>query len=182
MTNNEIWKDIKNYEGLYQVSNLGNVRSLDRLMSTLTGDRLYKGKQLKPKLLQTGYLQVSLYKNNDNNGRHYQPLVHQLVALSFLNNENNYKSINHIDGNKQNNNSSNLEYCTYSYNELHKYRILNKKRGVYYDSKRNEYYAQLRYKGNIINLGRFKDKEEAYEAFRIKYLELYKQEAWLLQE
>lgn len=101
---NEIWKDIPDYEGLYQVSNLGRVKSLNY---NHTG---------KPKILklhrQNGYLSVTLCKNN--NPMYYY--VHRLVAKMFIPNPNNYPIINHKDENKMNNFVNNLEWCTHKYN------------------------------------------------------------------
>lgn len=97
----EIWKDIKNYEGLYQVSNLGRVKSLRR------------NKVLSPSLTtKKEYLGVSLCKN----GKPKRFMVHHLVAEHFIPNPDGYKIINHKDENKTNNKSSNLEWCTQSYN------------------------------------------------------------------
>ena len=95
----EIWKDIKGYEGLYLVSNLGDVYSC------------LSNKKLKPGS-DNGYLKVNLCKNN----KVKQFTVHRLVALAFLPNENNYPCVNHKDENPRNNNVNNLEWCTYKYN------------------------------------------------------------------
>lgn len=116
----EIWKDIPNYEGLYQASNLGNIKSLERYN--------YKGhhnleKILKPTLCKNGYLYVNLCKSKKT--KIIQ--VHKLIAITFLKNPNNYLCINHIDGNKTNNLVYNLEYCTYSHNEKEAYRLGLKK-------------------------------------------------------
>lgn len=115
----EIWKDIKGYEGLYQVSNLGRVKSLDRWRpvteKTLKKGykpKMTKGTILKPSKLKKGYLQVSLQKN----GKKKWKRIHQLVAETFIPNLNNYPIINHKDENKQNNLVSNLEWCDYEYN------------------------------------------------------------------
>lgn len=90
----EIWKDIKGYEGLYQVSNLGNVKSLKT------------NKILKK--IQGQYYNVGLYNNRIK--KHIK--IHRLVAETFLSNLNNYDCINHKDENKFNNNVENLEWCT----------------------------------------------------------------------
>ena len=97
--NKETWKDIKGYEGLYQVSNFGNVRNK-------------KFKILKPRKNKNGYFQVNLSKNN----KHKNYYIHRLVAIMFLKNEYDYSCINHKDENKLNNNINNLEWCSYSYN------------------------------------------------------------------
>ena len=99
----EIWKDIKEYENLYQVSNFGQVRSLDHYASNGVKNILYKGRILKPFLDgRHNYLSVCLSKNNIK--KKYQ--VHRLVAKTFLENEK--REVNHKDGNKQNNCVDNL--------------------------------------------------------------------------
>lgn len=110
----EIWKDIPNFEGLYQVSNLGNVRVLDRYVNSAirNNDKVKrKGKILK-QYNKRGYLQVSLIKNY----KRYYFTVHRLVAMAFLPNPDNLPQINHKDENPLNNNLSNLEWCTAKYN------------------------------------------------------------------
>lgn len=101
---NEEWRPVIGYEGLYEVSNLGNVRSLYR----------YK-KQLKLLLDKRGYYIVGLYKNKKFNSKS----VHRLVAIAFLNNDSNKYAVNHIDGCKLNNNINNLEWVTRNENAKH---------------------------------------------------------------
>lgn len=113
----EIWKDIPDYEGLYQASNLGRVRSLGQTQTRSNGRAIcevhIKGKILKPSLDGTKrYYGVSLCKNKKIK-RH---MVHRLIAKTFLDNPNNYIDVNHKDENKQNNRLENLEWCTHSYN------------------------------------------------------------------
>ncbi len=108
----EIWKDIEGYEGKYQVSNLGGVRSLDRKI----GNYFRKGKVLKPRACRNGYLLVNLY--NKYSIREAK-LVHRLVANAFILNQKNKLEVNHIDGNKHNNTIENLEWCTSSENKKH---------------------------------------------------------------
>ncbi len=110
---NEVWKDIKGYEGLYQVSNLGKIRSL----RCWTG-RIYlvRNKILNPSKNQKGYLQVQLCKN----GKRKQCLVHRVVAEIFISHYDKKQDIvNHIDGNKLNNIVENLEWCTQKQNVQH---------------------------------------------------------------
>lgn len=95
----EEWRDIKGYEGLYQVSNFG------RVWSNIT-NRIMKQK------LSSEYFQIGLSKNN----KQTFYCIHRLVAQAFIRNPNNYPCINHKDENKYNNISSNLEWCTYKYN------------------------------------------------------------------
>ena len=92
----EIWKDINGYEGLYQVSNKGRVRSLDKYDSM---GRLHKGDIKAIIKNRTGYLCTDLYKN----GERKNVTVHRLVAETFIKNPNNYNVVNHIDGDKTNN-------------------------------------------------------------------------------
>ena len=108
----EIWKDIKGYEGLYMVSNMGRVKSLERTVRNGRGYRIVAERILKAKKNNCGYLQVQLYKE----GKDKWYYVHVLVATAFLENPMGYKEINHIDENKQNNCMENLEYCSRSYN------------------------------------------------------------------
>ena len=104
----EIWKDIRGYEGLYQVSNLGRVRSLDRIKRGAH----YKGKILVLSKDKDGYLIVGLHDSKRSNT--YR--VHRLVAISFIPNPNDLPEVNHIDENKENNNVNNLEWCSTKYN------------------------------------------------------------------
>lgn len=101
----EIWRDIKGYEGFYQVSNLGNVLSLNY------GNRGY-AKQLTPKCNNSGRLWVELIVNK----KRKPMLIHRLVAMAFIPNPNNHPQINHIDENPKNNRVENLEWCTQEYN------------------------------------------------------------------
>ena len=105
----EIWKNVTGYENYYQVSNFGNVRSLDRLDSA---GRKRKGRTLIPIVDNLGYCSVHLLKN----GKTKTIRIHRLVALEFLENPLNYKEINHKDENKQNNSVKNLEWCDRKYN------------------------------------------------------------------
>lgn len=110
----EIWKEVKDYEGLYEVSNYGNVRSVDRYI-TRNGDStpiLFKGKLLK-KHLYYGYQYVHLSKK----GSQLKAMrVHRLVAIAFIPNPKNLPMINHKDENKSNNYVDNLEWCDAKYN------------------------------------------------------------------
>ena len=114
----EIWKDIKGYEGLYQVSNIGRVRSVDRYVNHIGCKVIRKGKILRPATDTSGYHGVILSKNNI--AKRYK--VSRLVASAFIPNPQNKEQVNHIDGNKLNNNVVNLEWCTASENIEHAYK------------------------------------------------------------
>ena len=105
---NEIWKPIRGYEGVYEVSSLGRVRSLDRYVKHYTGVlRKLKGKYLAT-TISNGYLSTGLTKN----GKTKTHNIHRLMGVSFIPNPENKRCINHIDGNKLNNSLENLEWTT----------------------------------------------------------------------
>lgn len=114
----EEWKPVKGYEGLYEVSSLGSIRSVDRYIDTDIRNvkrRLQKGKILKPNTKNKGYLTVDLCKD----GKVKTTLVHRIVADAFLPEEEGKKTINHIDGDKTNNEVCNLERASQSENIKH---------------------------------------------------------------
>lgn len=119
----ETWKSIAEFQGQYEVSNLGRVRSVDRYVDNNGTRQLLKGQMRKPYLHHTGYLCVNLLKNN----KRYPRYIHRLVALAFIPNPANLPCVNHKDENKQNNNVVNLEWCTQSYNS--RYNNAHVKRG-----------------------------------------------------
>lgn len=102
----EVWKDIKDYEGLYQVSTYGNIRNCRKNKNNV----LYKS-------LRT-YYGVKLSKNNIKEFKS----IHRLVAETFIQNPENKTEVNHKDGNKLNNKVDNLEWCNHSENQLHAYK------------------------------------------------------------
>lgn len=115
MQEQEIWKDIKGYEGLYQISNLGRVKSCARkinhgLYVEDRGDVI-----MTPYLNNNGYYSVMLHKNKKKKNHR----IHQMVARAFIPNPENKEMINHIDCNRLNNKVENLEWCTNSENQIH---------------------------------------------------------------
>ena len=108
----EIWKPVKGFEGLYEVSNLGNVRSVDRHLMLGNKYCLVKGKPRKPYLTPKGYLMATLSKNNK--GKNY--LVHRLVAEAFIANPNDLPFIDHINTIRDDNRVENLRWCSYKEN------------------------------------------------------------------
>lgn len=129
---NEIWKDIKGYEGLYQISNLGKVRSLSRkvqynVFDKTTSYRYTKKMILKPRLDNLGYVAVMLSK--ENTVKQYR--IHRLVANAFLERIKGKDMINHINGIKNDNRVENLEWCTSKENSIHAYQVLYPNRNNY---------------------------------------------------
>ena len=110
----EIFLPIKGYEGLYEVSNFGRVRTIKRQG---TDTRILKGS-----IDHTGYHRISLAKD----GVHKSHGVHRLVCSTFIDNPENKQTVNHKDGNKLNNHVDNLEWMTYSENHTHAYRELHR--------------------------------------------------------
>lgn len=102
---NEVWRDIDGYEGLYQISNLGRIKSLPKKTKQKTTF-------LRPGVNSVGYANVVLHKN----GEKHNYKVHRLVARAFIPNSEDLPCINHKDENKLNNNVSNLEWCSVKYN------------------------------------------------------------------
>lgn len=111
----EIWEPIKGYEGFYIVSNLGRVMSTNKTVESWNGLKLRKGKVLKSSLTKKGYVRISLSKFGDKTNF----FVHRLVAEMFIENLFNLPEVNHKDGNKSNNVSTNLEWVTKPENHIH---------------------------------------------------------------
>ena len=104
----EIWKQVKGFEGLYEVSNLGNVRSLNYHNWGIT-------KNLTPTADKYGYLRVCLSKND----KQHNGIVHRMVAQAFIDNPNDFPQINHINEDKSDNRVENLEWCDCLHNNNH---------------------------------------------------------------
>lgn len=168
----EIWKDIPNYEGTYQVSNLGRVRSVSHTVvnNKNGGKRTVQSRLLKQEF-RNGYLVVYFCKDR----KRKQFSVHRLVAQAFCVNPNNYTVVNHIDFNKTNNNANNLEWCTqlqntrYSYKNFRKAMNDKKRRlqkgemyGITYKKQCNRYevYINLKYHGRYSTLDEAKKKRD----------------------
>lgn len=112
---NEEWKDIKGYEGLYQISNFGRVKSLARTIKYRQYTKETDEKIMKLILNKRGYLYAHLCKN----GKYKWYRVHRLVAEAFVDNPYHKEQVNHIDRNVLNNKSTNLEWCTNEENMKH---------------------------------------------------------------
>ena len=106
------WKNIPGYDGAYQVSDQGQIRSVDRMVTMIMKETLCRsfrpGHVISPSMTKCGYFGVSLYKG----GKGVHHLVHRLVASAFVPNPLGLPQVNHLDENKGNNTASNLEWCT----------------------------------------------------------------------
>ncbi len=136
---NETWKPIKGYEGLYEVSNLGNLRSLDRHVMNGNQYRLLKGKPKKPSPDSDGYLITNLSKN----GQVKTYFVHRLVAEAFIPNPNVLPFIDHINTVKDDNKVENLRWCTHNKNrpkEVHEKMLATRRKNQSYHCEIPVYY------------------------------------------
>ena len=165
----EEWKSIPGYEGLYEVSNLGRVRSLDRYIKYSNGQiRLHKGRILNPSKDTNGYLKVLLKCNT----KCKTITVHRLVALTFLPNPDNLPCVNHKDEDKTNNRVENLEWCTQQYNlnyngVLKKRSQRMKENGIY---ERRSQIKRIKHP-ELIGL----DEKEYIKEYRKKTIEQYRE-------
>lgn len=123
----EEWRSVVGYEGSYEVSSIGRVRSLDRTINGPKGRRLIRGRLMVQRITHRGYLRVCLAKNGESSDH----FVHRLVAYAFIGVPDGDLYINHIDGNKTNNVVGNLEWTTMAENAQHAHRmgIVNSARG-----------------------------------------------------
>jgi hypothetical protein len=166
--NIEIWKDIPNYEGLYQVSNFGNVRSLERYVKGKVENRLQKENILSKRLvgnLGNQYYAVTLCNNKDRK----QIKVSVLVAMAFLNHTpNGYVgfTVDHIDNNPLNNNLDNLQVITKRENSSKDRKGISKYTGVTFNKKSNKWISQIWINGKNKTLGSFDDELEAHRAYQ----------------
>lgn len=122
----EKWKDVIGFEGLYQVSDMGRVRSVDRIIVRSNGTLLPLKGRILPQYQKLGNSTMPrLYVNLCKHGKAYTKLVHRLVAEAFIPNPEKYEQVNHKDENPLNNNLGNLEWCTNIYN--HNYGTRNER-------------------------------------------------------
>lgn len=170
MGEKEIWKDIPGYEGYYQASNLGRVRSLDRIITYSNGyDRFYKGGVMNGSV-NNGYRQTTLKKNNI--GRSF--MFSQLVAMTFLGHEpNGHKLvIDHVNGDKSDNRLENLRIVTNRENISTCFRsdrdsFSSEYVGINWDEKASKWKAEIGHKGVRTHLGYYDTEIEASKAYQL---------------
>lgn len=170
MNSEEIWKDILGYEGLYQVSSYGRVRSLDRYDER---NRFLRGRILKLHTLRRGYLDVRLCSN----GKVKSFLVHRLVAEIFIPNPDNLPQVNHRDENPSNDNVDNLEWCDGKYNvnygtRIDRIRDIKLKNGTYFnlnDEERKIYLKEYKKKY-------YQEKKDKWKEYNKKWYQEHKNE------
>ena len=168
MNNTEVWKDIPNYEGLYQVSNLGNVKSLPREMLKGKNKFISKEKFLKPSINGHGYYNISLYKE----GEEKKIAVHILVAMVFLNHipdGTNRIVPDHKNDNPSDNRAENLQLLTNRQNTAKGYlrkKTSSKYTGVSWCKGNNKWRATIYIGNKIKHLGYFTDEYEAHLAYQ----------------
>lgn len=154
---NEVWKPVKYYEGLYEISNYGRVKSIERVIQDKNGkNKVVHEKYITQHDNGRGYLFVSLWKDNKTKKEY----VHRLVAITFIPNPEKLPQVNHIDEDKQNNYVDNLEWCTCQYNNnygTHIDRLIEtcKNNGIYDMSSK-------RMKENNPNKGQYKGGLNGY--------------------
>jgi hypothetical protein len=161
----EIWKDIKGYEGIYQISNLGRIKSLSRKLKNRYSFYFSKEKILNSNIGYGGYRFQKLGDKMFS--------VHRLVAEYFIEKPKDKNIVNHKDFNILNNNVSNLEWVSQRENSHHYTLTRNRTSkyiGVCFDKERNKWKSRIKVDGKTINLGRFNSELEAYN----KYLDYAK--------
>jgi len=157
----EVWKPVVGYEGLYEVSNLGRVKSCTKTVyRDRRGPITFQEKIMKPTVTYKGYLTIDLR----NHGRRKGGFVHRLVAKAFIENPENKEQVNHINGNKKDNRVENLEWATNQENMVHAYKLNLKTSDAAAEARRQKI-EQLDMKGNIVNS--FNSIKEAYEITKI---------------
>lgn len=185
--NTEEWKDIKNYEGMYQISNFGRIKSLNRIIKTgiNNGYRELQETIKVPRMDKYGYLKVQLSKENITEDK----TVHRLVAEAFIPNPKNKPEINHKDGIKTNNYIDNLEWVTTLENQLHRKNVLHKQgskpnipKGASWNTEKGRWVSYIKIDNKTKFLGYCNSKEEAHKLYFYEFVKAYNYEPWDVNE
>jgi hypothetical protein len=166
----EKWIDIKGYEGLYQVSNYGNVRSIDRIVNAAyNAKKRLKGRVLVKTLSGSGYYKAILSKL----GKSRNEEIHRLVAYHFLGPKQDERFVvDHIDNNKLNNHIDNLQYISQRQNSSKNKFGTSKYTGVYWNKTEKKWHVRIRVNGKKEHLGYFKCELAAAKAYQDRLKQL----------
>lgn len=174
--------DIQGYEGLYQVSDMGRIRSLPRtIIDSIGRKQKFEGVLLKGSIHEEGYPLTLLKVGGE------QKIVrnHRMVAKAFIPNPHGYPEVNHLNGIRDDNRVQNLEWCTSKQNSLHAVEEMKnfgehtgKPRGISFHKKMDKWMAYITYRKQIYYLGYHDLKTDAYKAYFEKFVELRGFEPW----
>lgn len=172
ISKSEDWKDIPSFEGRYQVSDMGNVRSLDRLCWNGSTPYFRKGKNIKPSLNNKGYYSVNLWSTELNKGVVYR--IHSLVAIAFLNYEKCGMAyvVDHVNNNKLDNRLSNLQVTSQRVNSSKDKKGSSQYTGVSFDNSRNRWISAIHFNNKRISLGRHECELKAAYLYNQKLKEI----------
>lgn len=170
---NEIWKDVVGFEGLYQVSNLGRIYIMDKRLFGCTGYRLVKGKIAKLQIDKKGYFMKMFTGINGKKNM----FIHRAVAMAFIPNPENKPAVNHLNGIRTDNRVDNIEWCTYSENNLHAFRVSKRTNPMLGKTLSRHHGAKkvIQYSLDMVELNRFDSYIEAGIATGVskKYISAY---------
>ena len=180
---NEIWEDVVGYEGYYQASNTGKIRSVDRTISRINvwgfiSDFKHKGKELAGTRGSNGYKMVVLSKNKCKICR----MWHRVIAETFIAGYSDVLEVDHKDRDLENNNSDNLRIVTRTQNGMNRAVQKNNKtgfKGVHYSKETGKYCAMIRIDGKTKNLGYYVNIEDAVSVYDKKAYKIYGEYAYL---
>ena len=161
---NEIWKEIPGYEGYYEVSNLGRVKTISRTIKRSCGRSLIVKERIRKLTIdRKGYHRLPLTK--DKKVKHFR--VHQLVAMTFLNHKiDSELVVDHIDNDKQNNNVINLQLITNRLNCSKDKKGSSKYTGVHWNKQQKKYNTTIRIEGKTKYLGSYINEYDAHLAYQ----------------
>lgn len=164
----EIWKDVVGYEGLYQVSSIGRVKSMLRFTTSKGGKRIVNERILKSGFSPCGYPMVVLRKNNTPKTK----TIHRMMAIAFLGQAIKYELlvVDHINGDRADNNIANLRFVTHRFNSTDGFRsdadkLASKYRGIFWNKSANKWAARIRIGTDRKHLGLFDSEIEAHNAY-----------------